>query len=111
MLPKPVAASVECGFYFAFRKRVALGDVGYGIQIPIPANENISFLNIQCTEKSVDCFTERNVLYAAQGIIRCRDALLQLCAEFTYKCTAFQATAVATAIQGYVTGNPGQKSI
>ena len=51
------------------------------------------------------------IIYAALNIIGCRNALLQLCAEFAYKCAAFQSVAVTAAIQRNVTSDPSKERI
>ena len=80
-------------------------------QIPVPANENVSFFLIQLAEESVDYVTQCYIIYAALNIIGCRNALLQLCAEFAYKCAAFQSVAVTAAIQRNVTSDPSKERI
>ena len=47
MLPQPVAAAEQRCFYLAFGYAIALGDVGHGVQIPVPADEDVSFLRVQ----------------------------------------------------------------
>ena len=111
MLSKLITATEEHSFHFAFGQGKAFGDGSDGIQIPVPANENVSFFLIQLAEESVDYVTQCYIIYAALNIIGCRNALLQLCAEFSYKCAAFQSVAVTAAIQRNVTSDPSKERI
>ena len=111
MLSKLITATEEHSFHFAFGQGKAFGDGSDGIQIPVPANENVSFFLIQLAEESVDYVTQCYIIYAALNIIGCRNALLQLCAEFAYKCAAFQSVAVTAAIQRNVTSDPSKERI
>ena len=88
-----------------------MGDVGNGIQIPVPAEKERSFFRAEGTKKAIDGFAKGQIVNAALHIIRRRDALLQLCAERTDYGTAFQTAAPAAAIQRNVAGDPGQKCI
>ena len=97
--------------YFTLRIAKLLAYRGNRIQIPVPANENVSFFLIQLAEESVDYVTQCYIIYAALNIIGCRNALLQLCAEFAYKCAAFQSVAVTAAIQRNVTSDPSKERI
>ena len=65
----------------------------------------------QTAEESVDCFAEGQIIHTAVQIIRGRDTLLHLSAQFDYIGAPLQAAAVSAAIQGNVPGDPGKKSV
>ena len=111
MLPQPVAAAEQRCFHLAFGYAIALGDVGHGVQIPIPADEHVPFFLIQFAEKVIDGRPKYQIIHAARAVIRRRDALLHFRTELTDKSAALQTAAVTAAVQGNVAGDPGEEGV
>ena len=63
------------------------------VQKPVTADEDVPFFLIQFAEKVIDGRPKCQIIHAACGVVRRRDALLHFRTELTDKSIALQAAA------------------